>query len=252
MGFNGKRAIVTGGASGIGEAVVRRLAAQGARVMIADIAPERGEQLAAELSAAGGDVFFCRVDVADAASVEAGVTAAAERFGGLDILISNAGIGTKDALCEDIPVEDFIRVIHINLVGMFLCAKYALPHLRKSHGCIVNTASISSLTASPLSAAYCASKGGVASLTQAVALDYVGDGVRCNAVAPSPCDTALLKSLTALPEEKKGEVIRSISGPSGRLCTPGEVAEAIVFLASDAASFINGVILPVDGGYTAE
>ena len=166
MDFTGTRAVVTGGASGIGEAVVRRLAAQGARVMIADIAPERGGQLAAELSAAGSDVFFCRVDVADAASVEAGIRTAVDRFGGLDILIYNAGITEPNTKLEDEASELYEKLIRVDLIGAFYYAKYALPYIRERKGNVVTISSTSGVVATMNDPGYSSAKHGIIGLTK--------------------------------------------------------------------------------------
>jgi len=251
MRFKGKRVIVTGGSSGIGEAIVRRFWEEGASVMISDISAEKGEALAAELSRNGQDIFFCQTDVGDPVSVERSIRTAVERFGGLDVLVNNAGIGQPDAITEDIPIELFRKILDVNLFGVFYNAKYALTHLRESKGCIVNTASITGILATTHSGAYGASKGGVISLTRSIAFDYARLGVRCNAIAPSACDTPLWQSLPTLSEEERVEVIRRESWPTCRFSTPTEVANAVLFLASEEAAYVNGVILPVDGGFTA-
>lgn len=252
MRLNGKRTIVTGGAKGIGAAVVRLFCQEGARVMITDVDEAAGGALAEELTGQGRDVLFYKANVAVPEDVEQSVAAAVARFDGLDILVSNAGIIEPDNLLENVPVEIWRNVIDVNLGGMFLCAKYALPHLRKSKGCIVNTASICSLVASQYDPSYCASKGGVLSLTRAIAFDYAQYGVRCNAVAPTICDSPMIQDYTAdMPDDVLKEKMRRWGGPGGRFCTPEEVAQAVLFLASPDAGYVNGIIMPVDGGYTA-
>lgn len=252
MRLKGKRAIVTGGAKGIGAAVVRLFCQEGARVMITDIDEAAGHALAEELAGQGSDVFFCKSNVAVPEEVEQSVNAAVGRFEGLDILVSNAGILEPDNLLENVPVETWRNVIDINLGGMFLNAKYTLPHLRKSKGCIVNTASICSLIATQYDPSYCASKGGVLGLTRAIAFDYAQFEVRCNAVAPTICDSPMMQNYIAgMPEDVLKEKMRRWGGPGGRFCTPEEVARAVLFLASADAEYISGIILPVDGGYTA-
>lgn len=252
MRLQGQRTIVTGGASGIGSAIVRRFCREGARVMISDIDEANGAALAEELAGRGADVFFCKTDVAIPEQVEFSVGKALERFGGLDILVNNAGIIEPDNLLENVAIDTWRNVITVNLSGMFLNAKYVLPHLRESRGCIVNMASICSLVASRNDPSYCASKGGVLSLTRAIAADYAQFGVRCNAVAPTVCDSPMMQNYMAgFAEEDLRKKMDRWGGPGGRLCTPEEVAEAALFLASPEANYISGVILPVDGGYTA-
>jgi len=254
MKLKGRRAIVTGGSSGIGEAVVRLFCQEGARVMISDINESSGVALAEEMKALGADAFFCKTNVLSQQEVEASVQAAADRFGGLDILVNSAGVLEDDNLLENVPYETWQQVIGINLGGVFLNAKYALPHLRESKGCIVNLASVGGLVASHNDPSYCASKGGVVNLTRSIAIDYSQFGVRCNAVAPSVCDSPMFRNYMAKigvgPEELAAKV-KEWGGPGGRFCTPDEVARAVLFLATDDAGYINGVTLPVDGGFTA-
>ena len=250
--FN-RRAIVTGGCSGIGEAIVRLFCREGARVMISDVNETAGAALVEELKGQGADVFFYKTNVSVPEEVERSVQAAVEYFGGLDILISNAGIVEQDNLLEDVPIQTWQQVIGINLSGMFYSAKYALPYLRESKGCIVNMGSICSLVATKYDPSYCASKGGILGLTRSIAADYAQFGVRCNAIAPGMCDSPMMRAFTDQmnPEEYAQRLKNGWAGPAGRFCTPEEVANAALFLASDDAGYISGTVLPVDGGYTA-
>lgn len=252
MRLEGKRALVTGGAQGIGEAIVRRFAAEGASVLVADRCAPEGEQMVRELNGAGGRAVFVPTDVTDRAGVRQAIDTAVERFGGLDILVNNAGIVEQDTLLEDESAEEWNRVLGVNLHGAFLNCKYALPHLRQSKGCIVNIASMSGLVATRYCAAYCASKAGVIGLTRALAADYAPYGVRVNAICPAACETPMMKKyFSAYSQEEVAEKVRRLSGPIGRMCQPDEVAQAVLFLASPQSSYISGVAMPVDGGYTA-
>lgn len=245
-------AAVTGGACGIGEAAVRRFAEAGCAVVIADISERDGSALEQELAGRGSAALFVQTDVSSPDSVRNMVEAAAARFGGLDVLVNNAGIVEQDVLAEDESLEEWDRVLRVNLYGQFYCCRYALPFLRKRKGCIVNVASISGLTATRYCAAYCASKAGVIGLTRALAADYAQYGIRVNAVCPAACETPMMKNyFSAFPPEVVEEKVRRLSGPMGRMCQPREIAEGIYFLASPAAGYMSGAVVPIDGGYTA-
>lgn len=246
MRFQGKVAIVTGGAGGIGKATAELLAREGARVLIADLSP-KGESVAGAMSAQGLEVAFRQVDVSREEQVVAMVKAAVERWGRLDIMVANAGIGGRGAADQTL-LADWERVIGVNLTGVFLCAKHAVPAMRASGGgAIVNTASVMGLVATAGAAAYTAAKGAVVNLTRSLALDYARDGIRVNAVCPG------FLTNTQSQGNRSGldaDYLVSLH-PLGRLGEPEDVARAIAFLASDDASFITGTSLVVDGGYTA-
>jgi meso-butanediol dehydrogenase/(S,S)-butanediol dehydrogenase/diacetyl reductase len=246
--FAGKVALVTGGASGIGAATARRLHAEGARVAIGDLNEAAGSSLAKELGAEAGGAHFHAVDVAELASVERLVEATAARFGRLDVLVNNAGIGSFGET-PDLDPEQWHRVIAVDLHSVFYGCRAAIPHMRRAGGgAIVNTASISGLAGDYGFAAYNAAKGAVANYTRTLAIDHGKDGIRTNAVCPGPIDTplasALLSNATVM-----AEYARVI--PLGRVGRCEEVAAAIAFLASDDASYVNGACLEVDGGLTA-
>ena len=253
MRMNQKTALVTGGAKGIGEAIVRLLSQEGAKVAIADLAEAEGTALAQELTRAGGQVIFLKSDVTRPEEVERTVKAVAECFGGLDILVNDAGVTEKDDYyLEEEPLEEWDRVMSINLQGTFLNCRYALPYLKKSRGCIVNIASMAGMVALRYCAAYCTSKTGVIGLTRAIAVDYAQFGVRANAVCPGPCETPLLqKYFSAFPADEVEEKVRRLTGPVGRMCQPEEIAQAVLFLASPDSSYITGAAIAVDGGKTA-
>lgn len=252
MRLNNKRALVTGGSSGIGEAIVRRFVQEGASVLIADISEKQGNELALELDPSGKRVIFRKTNVADSESYQAAINEAAEAFGGLDVLVNNAGIVEQDVLLEDESVEEWNRVLGVNLHGTFFGCKYALPYLRENKGCIVNIASMSGLVATRYCAAYCASKAAVIGLTRSLAADYAPFGVRVNAVCPAACETPMMKNyFSAFSAEEVVEKVQRLSGPIGRMCQPSEIAQAVLFLASDESGYTSGLAMPVDGGYTA-
>ncbi len=246
--FGGRVALVTGGASGIGAATARRLRAEGARVAIGDLNESLGTALAKELGAETGGALFQAADVADLASVERLVEATAARFGRLDVLVNNAGIGSFGET-PDLDPEQWHRVIAVDLHSVFYGCRAAIPHLRRAGGgAIVNTASISGLGGDQGFAAYNAAKGAVVNYTRTLAVDHGKEGIRTNAVCPGPIDTPLATVLMQS-ETIVGEYRRSI--PLGRVGRADEVAAAIAFLASDDASYVNGVCLEVDGGLLA-
>lgn len=254
--LSGRVAVVTGAAGGIGRAVALAAAAAGARVVVADVQPEAGEATAQAVRQGGGEAIFVACDVSDAAEVSDLVGAALARFGRLDVLVSNAGIGGEAMPAHELSVEDWDRVMAVNLRGPFLCAKYALPHLIANGGAIVNVASTYGLIGAPLAAAYCASKGGVVNLTRQLAVDYGPRGVRVNAVCPGYVDTDMGGRRARLaPEQAEAALARREANaarqPLGRQARAGEIARVVVFLASDAASFMTGSIVTVDGGCTA-
>ncbi len=248
--LEGKTALITGGAKGIGEAVARLFLAEGAQVMICDMSAKDGEPLVTELRKAGLPAAFFEGNVTVPADVEASMKKTVETFGKLDILVSNAGIVERDTLLEDMPEEVWHNVLNVNLKGCFLNCKYALPYLRETKGCIVSMASTSALVATKNDPAYCASKAGIAGLMRAIAADYADKGVRANCVAPTSCMTPLFEAyIHSFDEEEQKEKMKRLGGPGGRLCTPEEVAKSVLFLASPEASYVNGITLTVDGGY---
>lgn len=242
--LNNKKAIITGGASGIGEQAVRLFLEHGARVVIADMNAERGQALADEL---GENACFCRVDLSEPAQIEAMVHHAVEFLGGLDVLINNAGYGIYGRT-HVIDPADWQKIIEVNLNALFHTCRHAIPHLMKQGGSIINTASVSGTRADYGFNAYAAAKGGVLNYTRNLALDYALDKIRVNAISPGLIETPLTSPLRGHPDVLQ-EYMDNI--PMSRAGAPVEVANAMLFLASDLASYITGQELAVDGGVTA-
>jgi meso-butanediol dehydrogenase / (S,S)-butanediol dehydrogenase / diacetyl reductase len=243
--FSGKVAVVTGGASGIGEATVRRLVAEGAQVMIADLQGEATERLASELGAVTDAV---QVDVTDLVAVEAMMAATVERFGRLDVVVNNAGISAMGRV-DELDVEMWHRVIDVDLNAVFYGCRAAIPHLRANGGgAIVNTASISGLYGDWGLPAYNAAKAGVMNLTRTLAADHARDNIRVNAVCPGGIETAMTDALV---RSRRAQEQYERLVPMARMGLATEIASAVAFLASDDASYVTGHGLVVDGGVTA-
>ena len=245
--LEGKAALVTGGGSGLGRASAIALARAGATVTVADVDEEGGKETAALVSEeAGGDAEFVRADVTRPNEVEAMVDKAVARWGHLDCALNNAGTTGVSAPTADYTLDDWNRAIALNLTGVFLCLKYELPAMLERGGAIVNMASGAGLVGFPGLPAYVASKHGVVGLTRAAALEYASQGVRVNAICPGSTRTPMLEGFMGGDEQVERMMTRAV--PLGRLGRPQEIAEAVVWLCSDAASFVVGHSLAVDGG----
>jgi NAD(P)-dependent dehydrogenase (short-subunit alcohol dehydrogenase family) len=246
--FRGKTAIVTGAGAGIGRATARRLGAEGAAVACLDITTDACEQTAADIVDAGGKARAYACNVADKGSVTSTVDAVVADLGPPDVVCNIAGIG-KFAHSHEQPLEEWQRIIDVNLTGTFLVSQAALPHLLENGGNIVNVASTAGLIGQPYSAAYCASKGGVVMLTKAMAYEYIERGIRVNAVAPGGIQTNLMESF-GFPENASRKLFYKITSPMG-FAQPEEVAGLMAFLASDEARYMTGTVVPIDGGMTS-
>lgn len=248
MGLNGKVALVTGAASGIGLAVCKAYAREGARVVLSDLPQSAGEQAAATLRGQGADCLFVAADVSRADDCQRLVEQTIARYGRLDVACNNAGIGGELAPMADYPLGGWAEVIGVNLSGVFHCMKYEIPELLKTGGAIVNMASILGQVGFANACGYVAAKHGVLGLTQTAALEYAAQGLRVNAVGPAFIHTPMIARLDA--DESARKQLESLH-PIGRIGQPEEVAELVLWLSSPAASFMNGAYLPVDGGYLA-
>jgi NAD(P)-dependent dehydrogenase (short-subunit alcohol dehydrogenase family) len=246
----GRVALITGGAGGLGRAIAQGLAASGARVAIGDIDTGSAEVAAAEINAQGGTALALPLDVTDARTIQAAVDLLCKEFGRIDILVNSHGL-TKRMPSEDLPEAEWDRVIAVNLKGLFLCCQIVgRVMLQQRNGSIINLASIGGLVALPMSAAYCASKGGVVQLTRTLGVEWASRGVRVNAIAPCSVDTPLVQRVLSAEPEYRSRVIEKI--PVGRIAEPNDMVGAALFLASDASVMVTATVLSVDGGYVAQ
>jgi len=249
--FERKSVIVTGAGSGIGRAAALAFAAEGARLIVADINQSPGEATAQHIREHGGDAEFVRTDVSRAADCAAMVDAALKRYGRLDVAFNNAGINLAVAPIAEVNEQDWARILGVNLTGVFLCMKHEIPAMKRSGGggAIVNTASVGGVIGTAGVTAYCATKHGVVGLTKSAALDHIADGIRINAVCPGGTRTEMLAEWFKDPAVEQRALAHT---PIGRMASPEEIARAVLFLASDDASFMVGHALLADGGLTAQ
>ncbi|KUN19832.1 3-ketoacyl-ACP reductase [Streptomyces antibioticus] len=249
-GLDGRSVIVTGAGSGIGRAAAVAFAAEGSKVVVADLNAETAEKVVSEIEEAGGTAVAVTGDLSEQAVVDRVTSTAVERFGGVDVLVNNAGIMDRMSAAADVGDAEWERVIRVNLTAPFLLTRAVLPHMLKAgKGAIVNTASEAGLRGSAAGAAYTASKHGVVGLTKNLAVMYRDQGIRTNAIAPGGTATGLAVDIDG--EAHGPRALGPYFGNVGRVSEPEEQAAAIVFLASDAASNINGVVLAVDNGWSA-
>lgn len=239
----GKRAIVTGAGSGIGEAIAKRFIEEGAKVLIADISGAQNE-VAARL---GANCIATHADVSSSEQVQAMFTMVEAEFGGLDILVNNAAIEGGLAPTGEYPEDEFDRVWQINGKSVFLCMRYGIPLMAKDGGgSIINTASMAAMVAFPNMTAYCAAKGAVKMMTKCAAVEHAAQGIRANSICPGTISTNITKQL---PPEYIEKIIAA--NPAGRIAEPSEVGDLAVFLGSDESRFITATEVLIDGGYTA-
>lgn len=247
--LNGKTAIITGAATGIGKASSLLFATEGAAVAVIDIDETGGIGVVEKITDNGGQAIFIQCDVSNSDDCRNAVNETAERFGGVDILFNNAGI-IKRTTVLDIEEDEWDRVMGVNVRSVYLMSKYALPHMiAKKSGSIINTSSGWGLKGGGRAVSYCASKGAVTNMTRAMAIDHGGDNIRVNAICPGDTDTGMLRNeAVQLGEDIIEFLADGADRPLSRLGTPEEIARAALFLASDDASFVTGTTLVVDGG----
>ncbi|MDB4882329.1 MAG: short-chain dehydrogenase/reductase [Gemmatimonadetes bacterium] len=253
MRLAGKSAVITGASTGIGRACARRFAREGARLVLADLQDAEGEALSDEIEHLGGTSIFVHTDVARRIDTERAIDQCVERYGGIDILFCNAGVTLPKLLHESSDAE-IERLLGVNLLAVMFAARHAIPRMlaQPSGGTMLFTASKTGLVAQTDSPVYCASKGAVVMLAKALALDYATRGIRVNALCPGIIDTPMLQQFAqSRPDPVAALKSYSEAQPMGRLGTVDECADAALWLVSDEASFITGVALPIDGGFTA-
>ena len=251
--LDGKVALVTGGGSGIGAAICRAYAEQGARVLVAEINPNNGESVAREIGEAGA---FYRTDVTDLQSVRQAVNEAVGRFGRLDILVNCAGIGLVGSV-QETESDDWNRLMAVNVTGVFHGSRAAVDHMLAQDppgGVLVNIASVAGQVGIPRRFAYCATKGAVIAMTRQLAVDYVKQGIRCNAICPGTVYSPFVEGyVDRFHKDTKEQTIKELHArqPLGRMGRPDEIADLAVYLASDEAGFMTGSEVAIDGGWTA-
>ena len=249
--FDGKVALVTGAAGGIGRESALAFARKGAKVVVSDVTVDGGEETVQMIKDMGGEAIFVKADVSKQAEVQALVDKAVETYGRLDFAHNNAGIEGAPAPCADCTLENWDKTIAINLTGVFYCCQAEVRQmLKQGGGAIVNTASVAGLVGFAGIPAYTASKHGVNGLTKQIALDYAKAGIRVNSVCPGIIHTAMIDRFTG--GDPAALEAMTASEPIGRLGKPSEVADAVVYLCSDEASFVTGINMPVDGAFVAQ
>lgn len=252
--FTKKTAIVTGAGGGIGRATAMMLASQGAQVVVSDVQENQGNETVEQIKNEGGRCIFIKTDVSNSQDVQEMIRQTVNTFGGLNYLVNNAGVGGPNALAADHTEDNWNRIISINLTGAWLCMKYAIPQmLNQGGGVIVNVASVTGLTGLSHVSAYTAAKHGVIGLTKSAALEYAPQGIRVVAVCPGFVRTSMMDQAAEKSGVSQNDFYNALSGFAAmqRVAIPEEIAQGIVWLCSDAASFITGSSLTIDGGWVS-
>jgi len=255
--LDGKRALITGAGSGIGEAIARLFATQGAQVIVADVETKAAEQVTASIVERGGVASALTLDVADESQVSAAFDRLANEYGRLDIVVNNAGISHVGNILET-SLEDWDRLLRVNAGGVFLCAREAVRHMLQQEpkgGVIINLSSVAAMIGLERRLPYSASKGAVLALTRSIAIDFVGEGIRCNAICPGTVQTPFVEGYLKRSFPGQEDAVRQTlhaRQPLGRMGQPEEIAAAALYLASDEAAFVTGSALVIDGGWTAK
>ncbi|MEM1156473.1 MAG: glucose 1-dehydrogenase [Pseudomonadota bacterium] len=246
-----KVAVVTGAGAGIGEAAALAMAREGATLVLADVNPDTGEQTLVKIREQGGEATFIPTDVSQPEQVARLIETAVSVYGGLDCAFNNAGIDGALAPLDEVDIDEFDATLAVNLRGVFLCMKYQIPVMEQTGGgSIVNMSSVMGMVGSPKIGAYCAAKFGVLGLTKSAALDCALRGVRINAVCPGAVETQMVSQIMDTTPDVLADVIAAV--PMKRMASPLEVAETVIWLCSDRASFVTGAALPIDGAYVAQ
>jgi NAD(P)-dependent dehydrogenase (short-subunit alcohol dehydrogenase family) len=250
--FDGKVTVITGGASGVGRATALMFADNGAKVVVGDIDTKGGEETITRIKKEKGEGFFVKTDVTKADEAKNMVERSVKEYGGINVLFNNAGFEGPIKLTHETTEEEFYKVIDINVKGVFLCSKYALPHMvKQGGGVIVNAASEAGIFGHGQYSIYCASKAAVILMTKAMAAEYGKNNIRVNCTCPAPIDTPMLAREIAIigGDTTKTKAIFNAMSPFGRIAKPEEIAAVVTFLASDDAAWITGAAINVDGGY---
>lgn len=247
--FVEKSIVVTGAASGIGRATALQFAREGGNVVVSDVNEIGGEETVSIIKDAGGSAAFFRANVGNAREVKDLMRFAVDQFGGLDIGVNNAGVGGGRSRLADVPHEEFVHVMNVNVEGVFFCMQEQLNYMVGNGGVIINIASVAGLKAFPLSAVYSASKHAVLGLTKSAAVEYARKNIRINAVCPVFTRSAMFDKIFEIDPSMEQKLLRNI--PVGRYGQPDDIAQSILWLCADDSGFVTGLCLPVDGGLTA-